>query len=208
MARKNEHGITDQQKLFADLYLADKERNITKAYQGAYPKCKTYSAASSSGNKLLKNPKIEAYIAKKLEQHSETLELKQIDVLREMAAIAFSNIKDYLIWSDNGVTMKHSEEIPKEVAACISEITETVNQAGGSLKFKLHDKVNALIRLGQELSKISGEQDMWTTKKVVGDPDNPIHHVHHPAESIDMGLIKKARMSSKAKQQQREKTIH
>lgn len=81
MARKLANGLTEQQQTFCDVYRCDPEKNATKAYRTAYPRCKSDATAAVEASKLLRNPKIEAYLAKKAEKIA-----KKYDLTAELAA--------------------------------------------------------------------------------------------------------------------------
>ena len=58
--RYNANGLTDNQQVFADEYLID--RNATRAYKVAYPRVKNDNTAHSCGGKLLRKATVSAYI--------------------------------------------------------------------------------------------------------------------------------------------------
>jgi phage terminase small subunit len=62
MAAKNPQGLTDQQLKFCQVYQTDPELNATKAYQAAYPKCKSEKTAGAAAARLLGNDRIQAYL--------------------------------------------------------------------------------------------------------------------------------------------------
>lgn len=62
--------MTERQKIFADEYLID--LNATRAYKVAYPNVKNDATAAAAAARLLRNVKVQKYIAERLEQiHSE-----------------------------------------------------------------------------------------------------------------------------------------
>lgn len=90
------------------------------------------------------------------------------NVLRELAKLAFSNIRDFASWQGQEVRFADSDGLTEGQAACISEISQTVTQHGGSFKIKLHDKKGSLELLGRHLK-------LFTDKiEHSGDPENPI----------------------------------
>jgi phage terminase small subunit len=72
-------------------------------------------------------------------------------VLKELAKIGFTDMRNYTTWGANGVILKQSDELTPEQTAAISEVSETISKDGGSIKFKLHDKVSALEKIGRHL---------------------------------------------------------
>ena len=70
--------MTEKQKQFADEYL--KDLNATRAYKAIYKGVKNDNVAAVSGNQLLRNPKIKAYIKEQLDKmHDErTADAKEV----------------------------------------------------------------------------------------------------------------------------------
>jgi phage terminase small subunit len=59
----------------------------------------------------------------------------------KLRAIASANIGDFFNWTNNGLTLKPSDEIPRGLTALVSEI---VQKPDGSVRLKLHDPLRAL----------------------------------------------------------------
>ena len=81
-------------------------------------------------------------------------------VVRELARVAFADIRDALTWRDEtrlvredgketvlpaAVMLKNSDDLDEDIAAAISEVVQT----SSGLKIKLYDKRAALIDLGK-----------------------------------------------------------
>ena len=49
------------------------------------------------------------------------------------------------------VRLKDSKELTREQAACVAEVSQTITENGGTIKFKLHNKVDALNSLAKHL---------------------------------------------------------
>ena len=62
-SKKNHRGLTAQQQHFADLYLADLNRNAKAAYLAAYLGVRE-KTAEVNASKLLRDAKVSAYIEK------------------------------------------------------------------------------------------------------------------------------------------------
>ena len=80
--------MTEKQKKFADEYLID--LNATRAYKAAYKSVKNDNSAAVNASKLLRNTKVAAYIEEKIAERSERTEIKQDDVVKELAKIGFA----------------------------------------------------------------------------------------------------------------------
>jgi len=70
-------------------------------------------------------------------------------VLEELARIGFARIGDYVEFTDGRLTIKDLESIPREAQAAIQEISAQPTKFGTHHKIKLHDKIQALVKLGQ-----------------------------------------------------------
>ena len=102
------------------------------------------------------------------------LEVTEERTMQELAAVAFSNIKDYLKWDKDGdLVVKDSADIPDALAAAIESIEEQVkeskNKDGSRLyirtkrKIKLYPKLPAL----QLISEYQGLKDSMAPKVTV-----------------------------------------
>lgn len=80
--------MTEKQKRFANEYLID--LNATRAYKAVYTRVKNDSTAAAAAARLLKNVNVSAYIEKRMEERSKRTEVKQDDVVNELAKIGFA----------------------------------------------------------------------------------------------------------------------
>ncbi len=169
--------LTAKQAAFVREYLID--LNATQAAIRAGYSVKT---AAEIGRQNLIKVEIAAHIAEAQANRAKRTEITQDRVLAELAKIGFADIKSYVAYKtaltkigtdDNGeaiidyahvIDVRDSEEVD---GAPISEIT----LKDGTLKFKLHDKVAALEKIGRHLGMFN---DKLTLK---GDTDNPLQVV-------------------------------
>lgn len=152
MARKGKNGLTDQRQSFVDHYLAEPEQNATNAYQKAYPKAKRKSAEALACN-LLKVPKVAAAIQLAMDKRAEKADITAEMVLREIAKLAFGNIKN--LYGKDGKLIPVNE-LPVDVAATLTEVTEKQLGKGDDApilerKYKAADKKASLELLGKHL---------------------------------------------------------
>lgn len=84
-----QHKLTAKQKRFSDEFLVD--MNATQAYKRAGYSAKSDAIAGVEGHKLLKNPKIAAYIAERQKAREQRTEITQDMVLQRWWAIANAN---------------------------------------------------------------------------------------------------------------------
>ena len=148
--------LNDKQKRFCEEYVID-----LNATQSAIRAGYSEKTAGSIGNNLLKKVEIQNEINDINNKRSAKTGITSERVLTELGKIAFSDLKEYLSFDENGVQFKDSEEVD---GTLISEVSsqETVTRRGSgdskeetirvNLKMKLHDKMKALELLGKHLN--------------------------------------------------------
>ena len=139
--------MTNSQKRFCDEYLID--FNATRAYKAAYKSCRKDETAYVNGSKLLRNTKVQEYIAEKQQEMQERNKITQDTIIQELAKIALFNIKD--IYNEDG-TLKKVTELDDDTAKAISGVK--ILQKAGAMKIilsKTNDKTKALELLGKHL---------------------------------------------------------
>lgn len=159
--------MTNAQKRFCDEYLID--LNATRAYKVAYPNCKKDETANAASSRMLRNVKVQEYISEKQQEIEKRTEVTQDMVIKELANIAFFNIKN--LYNGNG-TLKAIKDIDEETIKAISSV-KVLQKAGAmkisinmegkdnevpiehiqeqTIEFKTNDKVKALELLGKHL---------------------------------------------------------
>ena len=139
--------MTNSQKRFCDEYLID--FNATRDYKAAYKSCRKDETANVNGSKLLRNTKVQEYIAEKQQEMQERNKITQDTIIQELAKIALFNIKD--IYNEDG-TLKKVTELDDDTAKAISGVK--ILQKAGAMKIilsKTNDKTKALELLGKHL---------------------------------------------------------
>ncbi len=106
--------LTKCRKRFADEYLID--LNGTRAYKAAYPNVKNDETAAAAAARLLRDVKVQEYIDRRMNDRQKRTEITQDMVVRELAAIAFSNASDYakVIKKQAVYTTENGHRIPLE----------------------------------------------------------------------------------------------
>lgn len=144
------YDISAQQRMFVDHYCVDFNATEAAIKAGYSPK-----SAMSLGCQLLKNPKVQAAIEERLEDYGNQNAVLKARILRELSAIAFSNITDYMSFRDSGTTIRNSDELTRIQTAAIAKVREhiTVNSFGENrnFSFELHDKTKTLELLGKHV---------------------------------------------------------
>lgn len=156
---RNPHGMTDRQFAFCRYLIEQEFVNATGAYRRAYPKCKSEKAAEACASRLLTNVKVAAYLEEVREKAKERTQITADRVLEEFAKIGFANMSNYAEWGPRGVILVDSNELTPEMAAAVSEVTETITKDGGTIKFKLHDKGGALEKIGKHFAMFTDTVD-------------------------------------------------
>jgi phage terminase small subunit len=138
--------LTLKQELFVKEYLID--LNATHAAVRAGYSKKT---ANRTGPGLLKKSSVANAVALAIDERAKRVEVAQDMVVKELARIAFGDLRDSVVWGAGGVVFKDSSELTDDAAAAISEISEHTTEKGGTLRIKRYDKVKALELLGKHL---------------------------------------------------------
>ena len=144
--------LTPRQQRFVEEYLVDLNGTQAAIRAGYSAKC-----ADVQGSRLLANAKISEAVVKAKADRSKRTQITADRVLQEYARIAFSDMRTFAEWSKDGVTLKDSDELPDDTAACVAEVSETTSEKGGSIKFKLHDKKGALDSVARHLGMFKEE---------------------------------------------------
>lgn len=143
--------LTDKQKCFCEEYLVD--LNATQAAIRAGYKPKT---ARSQGQRLLTNVNIQQYLQQLMDERSERTEITADRVLKELAAIAFSDRTELAQVGKHGeVNFTPTEQLPDEIKKIIAGIE---NGKYGT-KVTTYDKVKALELLGKHLGLFTSGAD-------------------------------------------------
>ena len=161
-------GLTQQMVNFVDNLIITKG-NRTQSYKNAGYKVINDNVAGVGGYELLKKPKIQKYLAWRLNQlfEAEQVEVRQRRVIRELNRLAYSKISDFCKWDEAGVvTFKNMDDLTQDAVAAIKKIkcvrtvrsdsdgNETVTV---TMEIEQHDKKGALDMLARA-SKLVGDK--------------------------------------------------
>lgn len=149
--------MTEKQKIFADEYLLD--LNATRAYLVAYPSVKKEQTAAAAGARMLRNVKVAAYIAERMEERQKRTEVTQDMVVQELAYSAFARATDYVEIVNGAVRIKNTSDMSEDQVRAIAGIKEGAN----GIEIKLNDKEKALELLGRHLGMWNDKLDIKTT---------------------------------------------
>lgn len=144
----NDQGMTDLEWKFVNEYLID--FNGTAAAKRAGVE-KYHSQRASE---LLKRPRVRELITVLLEERNQRWECTRERVIQELVAVAFSNIKDYCSWSNQGVRLFESDDLTRDQAASIIEVKQTDTERGRHIAIKREPKSKVLELLMKHLGLI------------------------------------------------------
>jgi phage terminase small subunit len=154
--------LNDKQLSFCREYLVD--LNATQAAIRAKYSQKT---AYSIGFDLLKKPEVQKEIARLRDKELAKSEATPERTIQEIARVALSSMKNYVSFGPGGVTIKDSSELTDDQLACVAEVSENITENGGTVKFKLHDKLRALDMLGKYHKLFSEKPDTAAARPLV-----------------------------------------
>lgn len=140
--------ITPKQKAFCEEYIID--LNATQAaIRAGYKK----DYADRMAHKLVENSRVKEYIEECMANRAERVQVKQDDVLKELIAIAFSNITNFVTVKVNNEGQKIVDilETTKMAQSKVSAIAEIRQSKEGFISVKMYDKLKALELLGKHL---------------------------------------------------------
>lgn len=163
MGTKKEKPLAPKARRFAWEYPSDCNGKQA-AIRAGYSK----KTAEQIAYKLLQDPRVKAEIAKVQAQVAERAGLSAVMVALELKRVAFADLNDFVKWGPDGVTIKESIDDsgrPLVDGRAVAEVSETVTEAGGSKRIKLHDKLGAIA----QLIKMMG----WNAPDKMSDGRNP-----------------------------------
>jgi phage terminase small subunit len=152
--------LTKKEKLFVKEYIASNFNGVEAAKKAGY----SADSAGQIAYQLLQKTSIKNAISKEIQERALRCDIQADMVIRELAKVAFSDLKDFLTFGPadmeivnkdgskaiipNGawrIELKDSFAVDGAVLAEISDSPKT------GRKIKLHDKVKALELLGKHL---------------------------------------------------------
>jgi len=145
---------------FVEEYLVDLDARAAAARAGYKS-----SVRNNHGFVLLQVPEVQAAIMAAQAERLARVELEHDRVLRELMAVAFSDIRNVAVWRDRPprrgedegsrlqVWARDSSELSPAHAAAVASIRRT---SRGGLHVRLHDKLPALALLARHLELLDG----------------------------------------------------
>ena len=118
-----------------------------------------FNAHASNAVRLSKNEHVAARVAELLAVGAERAGVTVQRIVEELAKIGFANMADYMRAGEGGDPYLDFSALTRDQAAALSEVTvEDFKDGRGEeardvrrIKFKMHDKLNALEKLGKHV---------------------------------------------------------
>lgn len=177
--------LTDKQRAAVDAYYGRAKFNKTRALEIA-----GYADPNGHICHVWNRPGVQAYIAEKEADLQRRYRLDFDMIVQEIAKIAYSNIADYLEFTEDGGVVFRGKDADYSELAALGEVTvETYVEGAGEdaqtvkrVKFKPYNKLSALDLLlrhtgqSKDKLKVEGEFDLVErirgAKRQIGREDN------------------------------------
>lgn len=138
---------------FADKYFETLNASESAIFAGF-----SVSTARQKGWQLLQREDVEEYLTQLRIKSEVKHSISKDRWLSELEAVGFSNIQDFI---SDGNNIKDFSKLPDQKTKAVSSVKKTVLEFEGGEKhiveFKLHDKLNALDKIGRHFGYF--EQD-------------------------------------------------
>ena len=103
---------------------------------------------------MFHTPKVADEITRRLGELRRRNEHAEDMVVQELSILAFADLTDFVTFDGQTLLVKRLEDIPEEVRPAIKKVTLTPSKNGDRVAVEMHDKVQALEKLGKYL-------DLW-----------------------------------------------
>jgi len=145
--------LSDRQQRFVDEYLIDLNATQAAIRAGYSP-----NGAKVQAVRLLSNANVAAQIERRKAKSANKLEITRERVLKELARIAFSDLRRVVDFGPDGVKLREGSELSDDDAVAIESVGQSFNQYGPTVKIKLHSKTDALEKLAKHLGLFNDER--------------------------------------------------
>ena len=154
--------LTAKQERFCREYMID-----CNGTQAAIRAGYSEPTAQEQSSRLLSNVMVQQRVAELQKRVANKLEITAEKVLQELARVGFASIADYLSFGSDGVKLRSSDELTPEELAAVHEVQE-IQGAGGNttIRFKLHDKLSALEKIGKHLKLFTDKHEVDAGKNL------------------------------------------
>lgn len=135
--------------------LAERYWECRNAKQAALDVGYAESVAATQAWAMIRSPEVQQHLREIEMERRDAVGISHNDIVRELAAVAFADLGEFISWDANGViTLKASEEFTIDKLKSIKTIGR---DRSGNLTVLLHDKMGALRMLGEYLGMWDGK---------------------------------------------------
>lgn len=142
--------LSPRQQRFVAEYLVDLNQTQAAIRAGYAPKTARNQAA-----RLMANVNIQDAIQKARQKREIRTEIRQDQVLQELARIAFADYSDFVKVAGGKVMLTDTDRLKATQRAALSQIED----GPSGVKLKLYDKLRALELIGKHLGMFDRERD-------------------------------------------------
>lgn len=150
-SQRDEYGLTPSQRKFADLHRLYRERDDKfdyDAYMESFP-TNNRRTAETNASKVLKQPKVAAYIAMRDREASEQIRDEYdyliVRLIEELSHGALYNIQELL--DENGA-VRNIKDLPEHLGRAIASVKVSTTKTGKTThEVKMMDKAAAIDKL-------------------------------------------------------------
>lgn len=140
--------LSPKRRAFVDAYFECKFNGTHAAIKAGYSE----KTANEQAARLLANVSVKRAVEERRAVVEVENKLETSEVVDKLRAISDTNIFDIVSWENGELTAKDSKDIPRELGACIAEVSQVPTEFGSRIKVKFHDKIKALELLGRYLN--------------------------------------------------------
>ena len=157
--------LARKKAVFVDEYLIDLN-GAQAAIRAGY----STRTAREQAWRLLQEPAVADAVAQAQAERSRRTGVSADRVVRELARIAFADVRRTVSWGPGGLVLLDSGDLDDDTAAAVSEVSESTQGRQRTVRVKLADKIAALRLLAAHVGvgTPSGEQE-----EDIGDDEDP-----------------------------------
>ncbi len=152
------------QRAYVDAYVADAEREAARRGERISMTLHRVIPADvvEASRGMLDLPLVRAAIAERINDIAAASELTYQRVVKELMAVAFASIGDYMQISDDGQPYFDLTRCTPEQLSAISSIEiEEGSRGNRKFKFKLHDKLAGIKMLAEYIGLLQPDNPYW-----------------------------------------------
>lgn len=155
--------LRPSEKAYVDAYVLDIERTANRHGErislALYRPIPPAVVEASQG--MLTRPMVCAAITERINEIAAANELTVHRVLKELMAVGFSSIGDYMMVGDDGQPMFNLANATPEQLSAVKSIEVEEGARGRKFKFTLHDKLAGLDKLARFMGMLETDNPHW-----------------------------------------------